>query len=644
MSDQPSPALPKVLAGPILRRVTPHRMGLWLVTTQAARLTLGLYRSDGGRGAAPDDRIDLAGHARVIPVGEQACVHLIDIDVTAAGIAPLASDIPIGYDLWLDDDDTSIAEHEPGLCFDGEARPRFVLRRRLTHVLHGSCRRPHHDSADGMARADRWLAERRANVDDWPGQLLLTGDQIYADDVGGPMLAAIHATIERLGLWPEALEGATVADSDELYASPYTYYGRDKLLPEEKSNTALRDRFFGGTRKPVFTSACSGNHLITFAEMMAMYLLVWSDAPWRGLTVAAPALSEELAARYQQEQAIVEAFAAELPAVRRLLANVPTSMIFDDHDVTDDWNLTAAWADAAYDHPFSRRIIGNALIAYTICQGWSNTPDVFAERLGPSLNRFVTEPTAAHQDHLIDALLDFDQWHYTLDTQPPVIMLDIRMHRWRRSRKPDKPSGLMDWESLTEMQNELVGHPAAVLVSATPIFGVKLIENVQRVFTWFGKPLMVDAENWMAHRGAAIAMLQILSHRKTPENFTILSGDVHYSFVYDVQLRRVRTRQQIWQIVSSGVKNEFPARLLRWFDRLNRWLYSPWSPLNLFTKRRRLRVSPRHPQTVGSHRRLVNQAGMGYVRFNDQGQPVEIVQLGADGLDTCFGESQDLET
>ncbi|WP_051882806.1 isoleucyl-tRNA synthetase [Salinisphaera hydrothermalis] len=639
MTADLSSALPTVIAGPILRRVTSDRIALWLVTSRRVSLSLELFLAN-----AEPTRIQLTDDDRTIAIGERAFVHLIDVDLIAARVAPLPFDVPIGYDLWCDGEPQSVAQIESGLCFDGEPHPRFVLRRRLTHLLHGSCRRPHHDSRDGMARAEAWLGQRRDDPDAWPSQLLLTGDQIYADDVAGPLLAAIHATIDRLGLWPETLEGATVADSAALYVSPHSYYERDQLLPKERANRALRDRFFGGTRKPVFTSACSGNHLITFAEMMAMYLLTWSDTLWRDLVVPPPALSDAHAERYRDEQRIIEAFVAELPAARRLLANVPTSMIFDDHDITDDWNLTAAWEDSAYGHPFSRRIIGNALMAYTLCQGWLNTPGVFAEHLAGPLSEFAADPTAAHQNRLIDALLGFDRWHYTLDTEPPILVLDTRMHRWRRTHKTGKPSGLMDWESLTAMQNELMDRSAAVIVSAAPVFGVKLIENVQRVFTWFGKPLMVDAENWMAHRGAAVAMLQILSHRRTPENFTILSGDVHYSFVYEVRLRHVRTHQRIWQIVSSGIKNEFPARLLRWFDRLNRWLYSPRSPLNWFTKRRRLRVSPRHPRTVGSHRRLVNQAGMGYVRFNEDGEPVAIVQLGADHQDTCFDETADLET
>jgi hypothetical protein len=60
------------------------------------------------------------------------------------------------------------------------------------------------------------------------------------------------------------------------------------------------------------------------------------------------------------------------------LAHLPTLMIFDDHDITDDWNLSAQWEETAYGHPFSKRIIGNALLAYMLCQGWGNNPDAFS--------------------------------------------------------------------------------------------------------------------------------------------------------------------------------------------------------------------------------------------------------------------------
>lgn len=41
---------------------------------------------------------------------------------------------------------------------------------------------------------------------------------------------------------------------------------------------------------------------------------------------------------------------------------------------------------------------------------------------------------------------------------------------------------------------------AVLPVAPAPIFGVKIIELIQRIFTTFGYSLAVDAENRMGHR------------------------------------------------------------------------------------------------------------------------------------------------
>lgn len=113
-----------------------------------------------------------------------------------------------------------------------------------------------------------------------PALLVMTGDQVYCDDVAGPMLAAIHQVIDRVELSPEPLTGATVADSAALMSSDAGYYRREDLLPHTQANRALQDIFFGGVRKPIFTTASAHNHLITLAEVTAMDLLVWSPVLW----------------------------------------------------------------------------------------------------------------------------------------------------------------------------------------------------------------------------------------------------------------------------------------------------------------------------------------------------------------------------
>ncbi|QTP54135.1 alkaline phosphatase family protein [Billgrantia sulfidoxydans] len=635
MTDD-APPLPDVLAGPLLRRLSAERLVLWLVATRPLELTLMLHPE-----SHPPRRLRL-GDERLerIPVGQHAWLHLIDV--------PLATPLPTGtlvdYDLKVrsEAEERGIADWAPHLLHAGTHYPSFVLAERHHRLLHGSCRKPHHDGPDGLVGADAWLAERRRAPQEWPAWLLMTGDQVYADDVAGPTLVAIHALIARLGLFDEALEGATVPDSQALYRDAATYYRREALLPDTESGSALRERFFGGVRKPVFTTANAHNHLITFAEVMAMYLLVWSPVPWRLIEISPPALDAEWPQRFLAEQAILERFVEGLPACSRLLAHLPSLMIFDDHDVTDDWNLTADWEQVAYGHPFSRRIIGNALLAYLLCQGWGNDPERLdglcaqaAELMTEAQRQEGQLPRQAH-DALLQRLQRFQGWEYRIPGPPPLIVLDTRTRRWRSERHPTRPSGLMDWEALIELQEAMLDAPAAIIVSPAPMFGVKLIEAVQRLFALAGKPLLVDAENWMAHRGAASVMLNIFRHSRTPGNYVILSGDVHYSFAYDIHLRHREQGPRLWQITASGIKNAFPVTLLDWFDRLNRWLYAPRSPLNWFTKRRRLAIHPRDPDRARAGERLWNGCGLGLVDFDEAGRPRDIRYLDARGFEVGF--------
>ncbi|CEA01477.1 isoleucyl-tRNA synthetase [Pseudomonas saudimassiliensis] len=625
-------SLPPVLAGPILRRLEPGRLVLWLVGS--APLNLALVLEPDGE---PCRRIDLdERHCRTLRVGRHAWLHLVEVALAE----PLPQDRLIHYDLLLAADDgaeAGMAQWAPHLLHAGARRPNLVLRSRADNILFGSCRKPHHPAPDGLARADALLAEQIIQADARPFMLMLCGDQVYADDVAGPMLAAVHALIRRLGLYDECLEGAVVADSEELYRHPASYYRREDLLPAFKSNEALRERFFGGVEKPIFTTANAHNHLVTLAEVMAMYLLVWSPIPWKLVgDPVMPALDEQYSDRWRREMHALQGFRHDLPQAARLFAHVQTLMIFDDHDITDDWNLSAKWASTAYGHPFSRRIVGNALLAYMLCQGWGNRPDAFTALLDDATALTAGADSQgrlapANQDALINRLLGFDKWDYVLRTSPTVVVLDTRTRRWRSRGLQSRPSGLMDWESLIELQHELLDETATVIVSPTPMFGVKLIEVIQRICSFAGHALTVDAENWMAHRGAASVMLNIFRHSRTPGNYIILSGDVHYSFAYEVQVRDRDRTPHIWQITSSGIKNEFPRRLLDWLDRLNRWLYSPRSPLNWFTQRRDLRVRPRLPDQRHHGERLWNSSGIGQVWIDTQGRPVRIVQHNADG-------------
>jgi hypothetical protein len=55
-------------------------------------------------------------------------------------------------------------------------------------LIHGSCRMPHASGPDALALLDVLIEQAASNAQDRPHQLLLMGDQIYADDVADSLL------------------------------------------------------------------------------------------------------------------------------------------------------------------------------------------------------------------------------------------------------------------------------------------------------------------------------------------------------------------------------------------------------------------------------------------------------------------------
>ena len=627
-------SLPALISGPIVRHVEAQQITFWLATSQPFILSFQLF----DKGLSLFERELTSQEQQIIPIGKQAFIHLISIDFDQK--LPCKTALHYDFEYLVDGKKQSISEQIPELLYQKQQFPSFIISQDINTMLHGSCRKPHFDSGDGLQQVDNIISESVLGEEQRPAMLMMSGDQIYADDVAGPTLVAIHQVIELLGLYHESWEGAVVNDSESLFNSELCYYQRDKLLPFAKANKAVHDKFFAASKKPIFTSVNSKNHLVTFAENMAMYLLVWSPQLWQLVDFSSAKISPQYQKQYQEEQVIIENFVEGLSSVRRALAHIPSYMIFDDHDITDDWNLTRGWEEAAYGHPFSKRIIGNSLISYWLCQGWGNAPRKFAA-LNEQRDVFFTEKGIEQHKELVEQLLDWQQWHYSLSTSPKVVVLDTRTQRWRSESRSSKPSGLMDWEALSELQQELINEPRVILVSPAPIYGVKMIEAIQRVFTFFGQPLMVDAENWMAHSGTANVMLNIFRHVKTPPEFIILSGDVHYSFVYDVTHRFQRSSSKIVQITCSGIKNEFPAGLLSWLDTLNRYLYAPYSPLNWFTKRRRMKIRVRKPDN-SSGATLFNGSGIGQITLTNDEHIVEARVICANKKTVLFNTKEEV--
>lgn len=624
--------LPVFLAGPILRRTTQDEICLWAVTSAPLQAEFQLYRS----GQDTPFFTDRFQQHKQVRLGQHCYVVMAQFRSDTA----FETDVPLHYDIA--DNGTSLLNVLEGFLYPEEKRVSFIIPSTAGHIAHGSCRHPHHQCEDALAALDEHYGQ--IPIENRADMLIMSGDQIYADDVCGPMMYAVREVITLLGMDDQTFEGASISRCSELEPGTTPLYSRTELLPRSTINHGWIKRLFNAKPEPVFSSRTTDNHLVSFNEFIAMYLLTWSPTLWQRVSLpeTLPTLSAPQQQRWNKEHAELVRFCAGLTNIRRLFAHIPVYMIFDDHDVTDDFNLTVGWERAVNNEPFAQGIITNAMMGYFFCQGWGNDPDAFTDDFWTPLKQFLDTRDPASLDKMNQVFHHFEHWHYTIPTTPKVVVIDTRTRRWRSESSYNKPSGLMDWESLMDFQHDVFNNDAVVVVSPAPMFGVKFIETIQRIVTFLGYPLATDSENWMAHPGSANALLNIFRHPKTPKNFVILSGDVHYSFAYDIRMRFRKSSPHIWQITCSGFRNHFPEPLLSVLEWMDRKLFWPESPLNVFTRRKRMRIERRRPDN-GKKSLLVNQSAVGIVKLNSDGSPGYIGLFTGNGERIAFHPSEETD-
>jgi hypothetical protein len=543
-------APPEVLAGPLLRRAEPSRVLVWLATSVPLAVDGEVVALDRPDGAARPPRVG-GGGGRRVRLGPRLFVHLLDMRPDpATGRFP--TDRLLGYDLTLRAEDAGgrpprrladlgLLDGPRRITVGGLALPSFFLRGELpaTNLLHGSCRLLHGHGEDALLAAEELLAETARDLERRPGALMLTGDQIYGDEVAGPLLR--HLT--RLGaelLGPDDTTSVPgVPPLDEI-----PLYDRQQLAAE-----------LG------VTSSKASNHLLSLGEFAAMYLVAWDEDNW---PEELPSAAESAAAcaggrmtasqrrQHATELAGLEQARRALPAVRRVLANIPTYMIFDDHDVTDDWNLTREWREQVWNSPGGRRMVANALAAYWAFQGWGNAPDDFDDRL---IEVIQAGPGDARFDR---ALWSFDRWSYLAPTGPPILVLDTRTQRaFDSERGAARLLGDAELRRVRQLAAEAGVRPPGplILVSATPVYGLELQERRQKFLADKLGPYEIDFETWHSNLAGLCDLLRLLIEDLGLRRCVVLSGDVHYGLNVRATFSHAGEVLSIAQLISSGLKH-----------------------------------------------------------------------------------------
>ncbi|HYI51804.1 MAG TPA: alkaline phosphatase D family protein [Microbacterium sp.] len=275
-------------------------------------------------------------------------------------------------------------------------------------------------------------------------------------------------------------------------------------------------------------------------------------------------------------------------ANRWLLSTVPSAMIFDDHDVRDDWNASLDWKkDMEATSWWHGRIVAG-LASYWVYQHLGNlSPAGRAEDEIWQRLQAHTGPDEPDLSETLDAFAD------RVDQQPTTYRFsyrrdfgDIRLvvvdSRAARDLTPTARA-LVDATEWAWLDEQLHGGIRHLLIATSLPFllpiGLHHVESWDEAISqgaWgrtaarVGESLrqMVDLEHWAAWQNSFQSLARIVTEiadgerGHAPDSLMILSGDVHFSYIAEVDRSR---GGRIVQAVCSPVRNPLP-RIMRWFS------------------------------------------------------------------------------
>jgi hypothetical protein len=262
------------------------------------------------------------------------------------------------------------------------------------------------------------------------------------------------------------------------------------------------------------------------------------------------------------------------PDVRWLLSTVPTLMIFDDHDIRDDWNTSQAWRDDIRAQPWWRARVTAGLAAYAVYQHLGNLPrdvraaDPIWRRLheggdaGDRLDAFAwhtdSDPEAYrwsyHQDYGGTRLVVVDSRCARVLTPGARAMLDPGTSAWLDGLCTGDRDHLLIATSLPYLMPravyDLEAWNEALADGRWGAWARRTSERLRRRF---------DLEHWAAfHRSStalARTVMEVAAGRRgrAPASVVFLSGDVHHSYLTTVT--RPRLTSEVHQAVCSPIRN-----------------------------------------------------------------------------------------
>src|SRR5215472_9624777 len=263
------------------------------------------------------------------------------------------------------------------------------------------------------------------------------------------------------------------------------------------------------------------------------------------------------------------------PSLRWLLSTVPSVMMFDDHDVHDDWNTSLAWRMERDRLPWWRDRMIAALMTYWIYQHVGNL-DLAAladEGVLDELERRpqdATEPLRRFAERA-HANPEAVRWSCRRDLGGSrLVVVDSRAGRVLTPGRRDMLDHL-EWQWLEE---EVRGDFSHLLVASTvPVLLPHALHDLEAwnerlcdgaMGSWaegWSESLRqrLDLEHWAAFGASFRRLIALMSEvaaggrGPAPATVCLLGGDVHFGYVAEV--RQPDGDAPVYQLVASPIRN-----------------------------------------------------------------------------------------
>jgi phosphodiesterase/alkaline phosphatase D-like protein len=270
------------------------------------------------------------------------------------------------------------------------------------------------------------------------------------------------------------------------------------------------------------------------------------------------------------------------PTIRWLFSTMPSAMIFDDHEVIDDWNISATWKREMAAQPWWPDRIAGAFMSYWLYQHLGNLSpselredQLFAQvraapDAGPLLREFALEA---------DRTTAGTRWSYSRQLgRSRLIVIDSRAGRLLEANRREMVDD-EEWRWLDEQLQGDVDH--LLLATSLPFLLPRAIHHVEAwneavcAGAWgataarLGERLRraIDLEHWASFRSSfdrlvgTVRRVAAGERGPAPASIVFLSGDVHYAYLAEGVFPDQPFETKLYQAVCSPFRHSLEPPL-----------------------------------------------------------------------------------